>query len=129
RNRQPSWHRGDTPMSPAAKRLLNIYLVTYAAVSILINVTLGPPRMSDPFLERYKGDYDRYLAITKNEACQRWKERPELIAPDGALRDNIAFVERFEALPEFVAEEERRAWYDLSADLFRFAIVLVLLVY
>ena len=113
-------------MTPAAKRFLIIYFGVYLAVSILINVTLGPPGMSEAFLERFKEDYDRYLTITKSEDYVRWQERPGLIAPEGALVDNIAYVQRFETTPEFAQERDRRYWYGTAVDFFRFVMIIIL---
>lgn len=113
-------------MTPAAKRFLIVYFGVYLAVSILINVTLGPPGMSEAFTKRFKQDYDRYLTIAKSEDYLRWRERPELMQPDTALVDNIAFVERFEATPEFNAEQTRRYWYGTAVDFFRFIMIAIL---
>lgn len=111
-----------------AKRFLLAYFGVYVAVSIGLNVTLGPPGMSGSFLENHRAEYDRYLETTKLDSYKRWSQRPELNPPDEDLRARITFVETFTQDAEFKAEQKRRLIYDLLFDFFNVGMVILLVV-
>lgn len=110
------------------KRFLIGYFVAYAVVAGLINVFLGPPGMSNKFLNNYRDDYDRYLEIVKSTPYKKWEQRPALNPPDEVLRAQIDFVEGFSALPAFQEEEDRRSLYRNLLDFFNVFMVVVLAV-
>jgi len=111
---------------PSWQRFMLAYLLVYAAVSIGLLVTLGPPGMSGEFLSEYQADYDRYVETKKLDSYKRWQERPALNPPDADLAQRIEFVSQFSALTQFADEQRRRTLYETLSDLLGFAMVLVL---
>lgn len=109
-------------MSSGAKRFLVGYFGVYLVVALMLNFFLGPPGLSENYLDKYKQDHDRYMAITKEDAYKRWRMRPEL----HPFYDYFGFAEAYESRPEFVAEQRRRALYDNLFDIFNVAMVVVL---
>lgn len=102
------------------------YFLVYLSVSILLLVTLGPVGMSKSYLDEFNSDHDRYLDTIKMKAHKRWSQRPELNPPDENLAGRIAFVEEYTSRPQFVAEQRRRAIYGTLIDLFKVAMVIIL---
>lgn len=115
-------------MNIPAKWFLAGFFGLYAAVSLTLNALYGPPGMSRDYLEKYDAEHDRYLGITKDPAYRRHLQRPHLNPPDAVLERQIAFVKAYEARPEFVAEQIRRARYDRYFDVFKVVMVLLLIV-
>ncbi len=114
-------------MTPV-KRFLIGYAAVYVAVAVILNVTLGPPGLSKEYLENYKDDHDRYIGITKNEGYKRLLQNPEAGAGDEALAEAAAFAAEYEARESFIAEDERRALYQILFDTFNVLMLIVLFV-
>lgn len=110
----------------SVKGFLIAYAAVYFVVAIGLNLWLGPPSMSSEYLETYKRDHDRYIETTKDPAYKRWEQRPHLNEPGPELASDIAFVEEYEARPEFQAEMARRGQYDILFDVFNVAMLLIL---
>lgn len=119
------------PQSAKTKivRFLAIYFGVYIAVALILNATLGPPGMSNEYLESYKADHDRYVAITKDPAFKRYQQRPNLNPPDEKMAQAITFYKSYIVNPEFQAEQKRRSRYNLSFDFFKFGMVILLMVH
>lgn len=120
-------------MSPAKR-----FLLITAGVSFVVwltgNILWGPPDYSPKYLSQYKAEHDRYLTITKSEAYKRYLQRPALIDPAGSeafpnLASDLAFVQQYEARPEFQAEQHRRHIYYLYFEIFNAVLLVVIVVY
>ncbi len=111
------------------KGFLIAFVVGYMALALVLNLTLGPPGLSRDYLEEYRRAHDHYLAITKSDEYKLWHERPHLHPPDETMAQSIAFVEEYEANPDFQAEQARRSKYNISFDLFNVAAVVVLVTF
>ena len=105
------------------------YFLVYLTGSVSLLVALGPVGMSKSYLDEFKSDHDRYLETIKLEAHKRWSQRPELNPPDENLAARIVFVEEYTSRPRFVAEQKRRAIYGTLIDLFKVAMVIILVVH
>ncbi len=105
------------------------YLLAYLAISLLLLATLGPVGMSKTYLEEYEADHDRYIQTTKLDTYKRWRQRPELNPPDDDLAVRIAFVDEYSSRPEFIGEQLRRATYAFLIDVFKVAMVIILVLH
>ena len=105
------------------------YFLVYLTGSVSLLVALGPVGMSKSYLDEFKSDHDRYLETIKLEAHKRWSQRPELNPPDENLAARIVFVEEYTSRSRFVAEQKRRAIYGTLIDLFKVAMVVILVVH
>lgn len=110
------------------KRFLIGYAAVYVAVAVILNVTLGPPGLSQEYLDNYKDDHDRYIGITKNERYKRLLQNPEAGEGDEALTEMAAFAAEYKARESFIAEDERRALYQILFDAFNVLMLIVLFV-
>ncbi len=108
-------------MSPA-KRFLLITAVVSLAVWLAINFLFGPAGFSNEYLEQYKAEHSHYLEVAKDEAFQKYMQRPELAA-DPEMREKAQFVEQYTSRPEFIQEQNRRWWYTLLFDFFNAGLV------
>ncbi len=111
------------------QRYMIAYLLAYLAVSSLLLVVLGPVGMSATYLEEYEADHDRYIKTTKLDTYKRWRQRPELNTPDDDLAARIAFVDEYTARPEFIGEQRRRATYAFLIDIFKVAMLILLVLH
>jgi len=102
------------------------YFLVYLTVSILLLVFLGPVGMSKGYLSEFNSDHDLYLETIKLEGHKRWSQRPALNPPDDKLAARIVFVEAYTSRPQFIAEQKRRATYGALIDLFKVAMVIIL---
>lgn len=114
-------------MSPV-KRFLLAFVGVYVVIGLAVNMLYGPPGFSNEFLNDYRNEADRYLEIVKSERYKLWKENPEVNPPDPELQQQIAFVERFQANPDFREEMERRDHYNAISDWFNVIMLTVLVV-
>lgn len=105
------------------------YLLAYLAISSLLLAALGPVGLSKTYLEEYEADHDRYIQTTKLDSYKRWRQRPELNPPDDDLAVRIAFVDEYTARPEFIGEQLRRAIYAFLIDVFKVAMVIILVLH
>jgi len=101
-------------LSPVKRFLLGL-LGVYLVVAVLILGVVGPPQLSGEYLEEYQADHDRYLEIIHSPEYKRHIQNPELHPAEGELAEDVAFVEEYEARPEFQAASRRR---DISIFLF-----------
>lgn len=101
-------------MSPVKRFFLKL-LAVYLVVAVLVLVVVGPPQLSGDYLEEYQADHDRYLEIIHSPEYKKHVQNPELHPAEGALAEDLAFVEEYEARPEFQAAAWRR---DISVFLF-----------
>lgn len=113
-------------MSPT-KRFLLILAVVSLAVWLGINFLFGPPGFSGAYLEQHKTEHGRYLEIAKDEAFQRYMQRPHLV-DNPEMAEQAAFVEAYTSQPEFQREQRRRWWYTFLFDTFNAALVVVIAV-
>lgn len=120
-------------MTPTKRFLLGFFAVAIAGW--LAGVWLyGPPGMSREYLERFEHEHEHYIEVLKSDIYKRWAERPHLHGPETHadphdahfLQEAIAFVERYEARPEFHAERERIHKYELFFEFFNPLLVVVL---
>ena len=102
------------------------YLLAYLAISLLLLAVLGPVGMSKTYLDKYEADHDRYIQTTKLDTYKRWRQRPELNPPDNNLAARIAFVDEYTARSEFIGEQLRRAIYEFLIDVYKVAMVIIL---
>ena len=101
-------------MSPAKRFFLGL-LAVYILLAVLILAGVGPPQLSGAYLEEYQADHDRYLEIIHSPAYKMHVQNPERHPAEGALAEDVAFVEEYEARPEFQSAARQR---DVSVFLF-----------
>lgn len=112
----------------STKRFFIGYAAVYVVVAVILNVTLGPPGLSKEYLENYKAEHDRYIGIMKDVRYKRLLQNPASGAGDKALAESAAFAEEYEAREAFIAEDERRARYQILFDAFNVFMLIVLFV-
>jgi F0F1-type ATP synthase membrane subunit b/b' len=114
------------------------FLLTLGAVAIVGwlvgNWLFGPPGHSKEYLDELGHEHEHYLEVTKRADYRMYLQRPHLHGPGtpGAsphLAEEIAFVEAYESRPEFIAEEERLAWYGTYFDFFNASLVLIIAIH
>jgi len=105
------------------------YLLAYLAISLLLLAALGPVGLSKTYLEEYEADHDRYIETTKLDSYKRWRQRRELNPPDDDLAVRFAFVDEYRARPEFIGEQHRRTIYAFLIDIFKVAMVIILVLH
>lgn len=110
------------------KPFLIAFGVTYFMVAIGLNLMLGPPGLSQEYLDEYKADHDRYMTIVKSDDYKLWLERPERTTDDPKLNAKIIFASEYEARDEFKAEQRRRGRYDTLFNFFNVGMLVLLIV-
>lgn len=119
------------------KKFLLIYFVVYLAISLGWVAIYKSPGFSTAYLEQYAADHEHYLEIVKSDPYKHYEQRPHLIeqyyegnphaipAYDD-LKAGIAFVEEYTARPEYQAEAQRTARYNLFFEFLNALAVVVL---
>lgn len=98
-------------MSAHAKRMLMFFTILYVAGMVLGLAVFRSPNFSSAYLAKYKEDHERFHQILKNEAYVLHVERPALHPLTPELEADAAFVEEYEARPEYRAEHGRTLGY------------------
>lgn len=119
-------------MNPTKKFLL-IYAGVAVGVWLVVAIAFGPAGLSKDYLHQYKHEHDHYVEIKKSDAYKRHHERPKLFPVDGpgaphGLAERVDFVNKYEARPEFQAEQRRIAIYTFIFEFFNAGLVVVLAV-
>lgn len=94
-----------------SKRYFMIVTAIYAVAVLVGLAAFRSPGLSRPYLQKYGMEHERYLAIFKSPQFKAYEERPALYPPKGRFAEDVEFVERYRARPEFIREEHRIAWY------------------
>lgn len=114
-------------MSPVKKFILG-FCGVYLVVAVGVMIALGGPGFSGDYLEQYGREHDRYLEIVKSEPYKLHRENPDLHPAEGALAQEVAFVEEYTSRPEYRAERRRTDIRQLFMDCFNALCVIVLAV-
>lgn len=111
------------------RTFLLLFFSAYAVLAALGIFLFHSPMLSSGYLTLHGVEHDRYVRITKNEAYQRYRERPHLHPLEGGLAQDAAFAAAYEARPEFRAERLRRMLYVVYFRVLNAAAFLALVLY
>ncbi len=114
-------------MNPT-KRFFLIFFGVYLVVAVLWAAFMGPPGMSEEYLDEYKAGHEHYLQVVKSDAYKIHKERPHLHPAEGKLKRDVIFVEKYEALEDFQAEQKRISLFELVFSIVNAGMVVILAV-
>ena len=115
-------------MSPV-KRFLLVFFVVYMAGGIVWSLLFGPPGLSSDYLERYKGDHEQYLEITKSDWYKLYLQRPKLHPPANVRQERqAAFVDEYAHRPAFVEESKRAALFQSFFEFYNAIAVVIIAV-
>ncbi|HUW60982.1 MAG TPA: hypothetical protein VMZ06_08250 [Candidatus Bathyarchaeia archaeon] len=89
------------------RRFLLISLAAYAVLAAIGLVWLRSSDLSKRYLAQNQAAHERFVAITKDPAFQLFRERPHLYSPEDARHEQLAFVQAYQAHPEYRAERLR----------------------
>lgn len=117
-------------MSPDTKKFLLRLGLCAIAGWIAGNWLLGPPGLSDAYMEANRHEHEHYIEIIKSHEYKLYAQRPHLadLAADPHLAERVAFVEAYTASEDFQAEQHRRELYSLFFEFFNSGLVIVLAV-
>jgi ATP-dependent Clp protease ATP-binding subunit ClpA len=117
-------------VSPETKKFLLRLGLCAVAGWIAGNWLLGPPGLSDAYMEANRHEHEHYVEIIKSHEYKLYEQRPHLVdlAADSDLADRVAFVQAYTASEDFQAEEHRRELYSLFFEFFNSGLVIVLAV-
>jgi F0F1-type ATP synthase membrane subunit b/b' len=110
------------------KRFFLIFFGVYLVVTVLWAAFMGPPGLTNEYLDEYKADHERYLQVIKSDAYKIHKERPNLHPAEGKLLRGVEFVKEYEAREGFHAEQKRISLFELVFSIVNAAMVVILAV-
>jgi len=93
-------------VSPA-KRFLLITFAIYTVLAAIGLVWLRSPNLSKRYLAQNQAAHHRFVDITNDPAFQLFKERPHLYPPQDPRHEQLAFIQAYQAQPEYHAERVR----------------------
>ncbi|MCX5771831.1 MAG: hypothetical protein NTZ09_16390 [Candidatus Hydrogenedentes bacterium] len=93
-------------MSPV-KRFLLVTFAVYAVLAATGLVLFRSSNLSKRYLAQNHAAHDQFVAITNNPAFQLFQERPHLFPPEDPRHEQLAFVQAYQAQPEYRAERAR----------------------
>jgi len=114
-------------VSPA-KRFLLVSLAVYSALSVAGLLFFKSPDLSKSYLARYGEAHDRFVRITNDPSFEQFRERPHLYPPEDPRHEQLAFVQAYQAQPEYRAERLRIEAFTLWFHVLNGVVFLVLVV-
>lgn len=111
-----------------AKRFLLISLAIYTVLSGAGLFFFRSANLSRKYLSQNQAAHDRFVDITNDPAFQLFRERPHLYPPEDPRHEQLAFVQAYQARPEYRAERLRIEAFTLYFHVLNGVAFLVLVV-
>ncbi|HOV75031.1 MAG TPA: hypothetical protein PK967_13760 [Candidatus Hydrogenedentes bacterium] len=114
----------------STKKFLYIMLALYVAGAVVGVALFRSPGLSRAYLKEFGKEHKEFLKIKKSDWFKAYEERPALHPPvNEHQREQIEFVEHYEANPRFHAEETRAFRYTIYFRFLNAAVFIALMAF